>query len=132
MLNVEKNFKFKLTEKSCHLLKWGFVEGIRQVVLFAVMCFEWALKLAFTAWKVSKYAVFSGPYFPVFALNTEIYSVNLRIQSEYKKIRARKKLPIWTLFKQWLKQHCLVFSEIITGNLRDVFKWKYFNYNSCK
>ena len=26
-----------------------------------------------TAWKVSKYGVFSGPYFPVFGLNTEKY-----------------------------------------------------------
>ena len=25
---------------------------------------------------MSKYGVFSGPYFPVFGLNTEIYSVN--------------------------------------------------------
>ena len=25
-----------------------------------------------TAWKVSKYGVFSGPYFPVFGLNKEI------------------------------------------------------------
>ena len=43
-----------------------------------------------TAWKVSKYGVFSGPYFPVFGLNTEIYSVNLRIQSKYRKLRTRK------------------------------------------
>ena len=35
------------------------------------------------------YGVISGPYFPVFRLNTEIYSVNLRIQSEYRKIRTR-------------------------------------------
>ena len=34
-----------------------------------------------TAWKVSKYGVFSGPYFPVFGLKTDIYGVNLRIQS---------------------------------------------------
>ena len=27
------------------------------------------------AWKVSKYGVFSGPYFPVVGLNTEIYGV---------------------------------------------------------
>ena len=27
------------------------------------------------AWKVSKYEVISGPYFPVFGLNTQIYSV---------------------------------------------------------
>ena len=28
-----------------------------------------------TAWKVSKYGVISGPYLPVFGLNTEIYFV---------------------------------------------------------
>ena len=44
----------------------------------------------YTAWKVSKYGVISGPYFPVFGLDTEVYGVNLRIQSEYKKIRIRK------------------------------------------
>ena len=42
-----------------------------------------------TAWKVSKYGVFSGPYFPVFRLNTETYSLNLPIQSEYRKMRTR-------------------------------------------
>ena len=43
-----------------------------------------------TAWKLSKYRVFSGPYFPVFGLNTETYGLNLHIQSEYRKIRIRK------------------------------------------
>ena len=33
---------------------------------------------------------FSDPYFPVFGLNTEIHNANLRIQSEYRKIRTRK------------------------------------------
>ena len=32
---------------------------------------------------------FSGPYFPTFGLNTEIYSVNFRIQSECEKIWTR-------------------------------------------
>ena len=27
----------------------------------------------YTGWKVSKYAVISGPYFPVFGLNTKKY-----------------------------------------------------------
>ena len=40
------------------------------------------LDLIHSVWKVSKYGVNSGPYFPVFRLNTEIYRVNLRIQSE--------------------------------------------------
>ena len=41
---------------------------------------------------MSKYGVFSGPYFPAFGLNTERYciTVSLRIYSEYGKIRTRK------------------------------------------
>ena len=40
--------------------------------------------------KVYKYKVFSSPCFSAFALNTEIYSVDLRKQSECGKIRTRK------------------------------------------
>ena len=47
------------------------------------------LPITNTAWKVSKYGAISGPYFPVLGWNTEIYEVNLRIQSEYRKIRTR-------------------------------------------
>ena len=43
-----------------------------------------------TASEVSKYGVLAGPYFPVFGLNMDIYGVNLRIQSECKKIQTRK------------------------------------------
>ena len=43
-----------------------------------------------TAWKVSKHGVFSGLYFPSFALNMKIYGVNLRIRSECGKMRSRK------------------------------------------
>ena len=39
---------------------------------------------------MSKYAVFSGPYFPVFGMNTEIYAVNHHFHSEYRKVRTRK------------------------------------------
>ena len=51
---------------------------------------SWDPLVPVTAWKVSKYGVFSGPYFPVFGLNTEIYSINLRIQPKYGEIRTRK------------------------------------------
>ena len=44
----------------------------------------------YIGWKVSKYRDFSGQYFPVFGLSTEIYSVVLRIQCEYRKIWTRK------------------------------------------
>ena len=46
--------------------------------------------VTYTAWKVSNYGLFSGPYFPAFGLNTERYSVSLHIQSECGKIRTRK------------------------------------------
>ena len=43
-----------------------------------------------TAWNMSKYGVFSSPYFPVFGLNKKIFSVNLFVQSKYGKTRTRK------------------------------------------
>ena len=55
-----------------------------------------------TPWKVSKYGVFSGPYFPAFGLNNteryriSPYSVRMRENTDLKKLR------IWTLFMQWM------------------------------
>ena len=77
LLQERKVFTFPIStsKKSC-------IDG----VLFE----EWVREFdQNTAWKVSKYGVISGPYFPAFGLNTEIYSVILRNQSEYRKIRAR-------------------------------------------
>ena len=59
--------------------------------------YNWDVTETCTAWKVFKCGVFSGPYFPVFGLNTEIYSIDLRIQSECRKIRTWKN----SLFKQF-------------------------------
>ena len=41
---------------------------------------------------------FPCPYFPAFGLNTEIFFVNLRIHSEYRKIRTRKFLNMETFY----------------------------------
>ena len=46
-----------------------------------------------------KKRVISGPYFPVFGLNREIYVVNFCIQSEYRKIRTRNN-SIFGLFSR--------------------------------
>ena len=60
------------------------------------MAFFLAIFRNYTASKVSKYGVSSGPYFPVLGrygfccTRTVFYGVNLRIQSEYRKIRNRK------------------------------------------
>ena len=47
------------------------------------------LGVKITARKVSKYGVIFGPYCTVFGLNTKIYSVNLPLQSECRKVRTR-------------------------------------------
>ena len=52
---------------------------------------------------ISKY--FSSPYFPVFGLNTEFYSVNIRIQPKCGKIQTRKISNMDTF--------CYVFSNIL-------------------
>ena len=40
--------------------------------------------------KKTPYSEFSGPYFSAFRLNTEIYSVNLHIQSKCRKKKDQK------------------------------------------
>ena len=61
-----------------------------------------------TMWKVSKYGVFSGPHFPAFVLNMEIYGVNLRIQSEYRKIQSRKNSVFGHFSRSVCGPHCHV------------------------
>ena len=41
---------------------------------------------------------YSGPHFPAFGLNTERYSVSIRIQSEFGKIRTRITLNTDTFY----------------------------------
>ena len=105
------------------------------------------LTLVYTAWKVSKYEVFSGPFYLVFGLNTEIYTVfflvHIFLNSDWIRRRSKslysirmqentdqKKLRIWTLFRQWYelckqKQKWLwinvMFRKIFTST-GDIFK----------
>ena len=74
-----------------------------------------------TVWKVSNTAwVISGPYFPVFRLNTEIYSVNLRIQSEYRKIRTRKK----SVFEHFSSSGNVLFTTYIVFRASNSEMWE--------
>ena len=83
----------------------------------------WDFLVNNTAGKLLKYRVFSGQYFPVFGLNSEIYGVNLRIQSECRKIRARKNSVIGHFSRSVIDQffwilRSTIFSERdwFTGN----------------
>ena len=75
---------FSSPSSYCEKMRW------RRGCAFCFLCLCFRRGFINTAWKVSKYGVFSGPYFPVIGLNTEIYGVNLYIQSEYRKIRTSK------------------------------------------
>ena len=68
---------------------------------FASVCFEEAGDINMESQNNGSYGENDGLglYFPVFGLNTEIYAANLRIQSEYGKIRTRKK-PVFGHFSR--------------------------------
>ena len=91
---------------------------------------------------------FSGPYFPAFGLNTDIYSVNLRIQSKCGKIRTRKTrntdtfyAVVFSLLKTYRSRSICIFirnlniyKKIIIGgfnNLMHVPKWSEALQKSC-
>ena len=59
--------------------------------------------------KSVQWRVFSGPYFPLFGLNKDIYGVNLRLQSKHLKIR-KGKTPYLDTFKAMFCYHQLVFN----------------------
>ena len=70
---------------------------------------------------MSKYEVFSGPYFPVPGLNTEIYGVNLRIQPSLRKYRTEK------------TQYLETFQEVITKMYFTILRLKLLGfYNVCE
>ena len=64
-----------------------------------LLCFSASRGFTHTAWKVSKYGVFYGPYFLVFRLNTG--------NTDQKKFR------IWTLFTQSQHFPFLVFETML-------------------
>ena len=90
--NIIKGKKAIITTKEaryCKLTISIFIIIIH-TILVSIMVAAWFLRGNCTAWKVSRYRVFSGPYFPAFGLNTESYLVSLRIQSESGKMWTRK------------------------------------------
>ena len=72
---LAKNVFFNSSYFKCFLIPIIFVDTLFRTIFRTQ-----------TVWKVPKYGVFSGPYFPVFGLNTGKY--------------GPEKLRIWTLFTQ--------------------------------
>ena len=84
-----KNRKISLHIKNL-LRKTALKEKVSRKNYKAARCSNQSELKAISAWKVSKYGVFPGLYFPAFGLNTERYFVSLRIQLECEKIRSEK------------------------------------------
>ena len=65
---------------------------------FTVKFYTW---ISYTAWRVSKYGVISGPYFPVLGLNTAKYG--LEITPYLDNFHALNNYIHWELWKQPLR-----------------------------
>ena len=55
------------------------IKGISSVLQKLLRYCNGTIISTFTAWKVSQYGVISGPYLPVFGLNTEIYGPEITL-----------------------------------------------------
>ena len=76
---------------------WKFYQKIKTCVFMQVFLWGSYIVYVYIAWKVSKYGVISGPYFPVFGL--------LRIQAEYRKIPTRNN-SAFGHFSSKVSYHC--------------------------
>ena len=68
---------------------------------------------------------FFGPFFPLFALNIEIYSVNFCIQSEYRKMWTRKNLKFGHFSRSAL---VVAFLEKYQFSGKLFLDWKFFKF----
>ena len=73
---------------------------------------------------MSEYRVFSGPCFPIYGLNMEIYGVNLRIQSKYGKIRTRKNSVLEHFLRSDIFE--LLLAEIKPCQVVPYCMWKHY------
>ena len=102
VFSVEISFEFRnynlihYTKDNPFRLNWTLSQLKCLVKHWRSLMQIWHLPLR----EVSKYGVFSGPYFPAFVLNTGRYSVSLRIQSKCRKIQTKKNSVLGLFFTQ--------------------------------
>ena len=71
-----------------------------------------AVTVAVTVWKVSKYGVISGPHFPIFGLNTEIYKTTY-VKSHAKIKQYSKITYLGSEFEENLSGEAMALKVII-------------------
>ena len=77
-----------------------------------------------------RFRSYSGPYFLAFGLNTERYSVSLRIHSECGKLRTRTTSNTDT-FHALLGEYKIENVKIFTQSLTKIFCIRVFNVGGC-
>ena len=82
---------------------------------------------------MSKYGVFSGLYFSVLGLNTEIFTVDLRILSECGKMRNRKNFLLGHFSRSVCLSHSSLFLISFTSDHFSEHLWAFSNssYSVC-
>ena len=73
-------------KRGCKILDVAFTNSLELLTYHGYVTIYNPSSVTLTTWKVSKYGVFPGPYFPVFGLNMGKTD--------------QKKLRIWSLFTQ--------------------------------
>ena len=130
----EMFFEMKLT-KDKMLLRFPINSIYKTTLLFvrdvflmkkwkAVIVLDWGSVPLYTAWKLSKYGVFSIPYFPVFSPNTVFC-----IQSEYRKIPTRK-TPYLDNFHAVGAPHLFNIVCLIYWKQEKINDWRNKKYNN--
>ena len=106
----------------------GFMHSsyhLKNEVPSKTQAFPLNLLLKNTAWKVSKYGVFSGSYFPVFGLCQSLYLVQIQKNTD------QKKLHNWALFTQWkfsVNGQCLQSFGWVVPNLEKLLVYGLFHH----
>ena len=97
---------------------------LRRIIFVRIWCNCWETGSkwleSFLIWhhhcvKIVRIRSYSGPHFPAFGLNTERYSVSLRIQSECGKIRTRITPNTDTFYVVRVACYILQIFYLITG-----------------
>ena len=91
----------------------------KQIIQARLILTENLLSKSFHCVKSVKYGVIPGPYFPVFGLYTDIYGVNIGIQSEYRKIWTRDN----SVFGHFSRIRENLYSR---KRVKSSFSWNYF------
>ena len=86
---MQTSFSYIIRPKLC---QFGSKQGLSYIHIWNISKFKVYLVNKYQTHCVKSVCIrsFSSPYFPSFGLNTERYSLSLRIQSKCRKIRTKK------------------------------------------